>query len=720
MLLHTTNNVRLFTFLATLALLGCGDDTRPADADANVDTEPFDFGTPDTSVDLGDVAFDTPEPDMCTAVERLTAIRMRSAPGGRQLHVSLRDNEGHALDAGFGTCLQLSDARLGDLPLVHSVAPAEPGATLIVARWTPDDVEASRLFINEFLAQRPVGERVAVWAWSDDLVQVVGATDDFAFITRRLDTLWAADSTEPGDTATLAAAAAEEWEKLSDDALLGPRTIVFVAPSLQLDSLPDIDRDYLTDFWVLAAATGNRRYVGTSDADISDAATSIATAIDTVYDEGLAVLAFCDDGGVLELEVTAAERVIRRVSFGDAAIEHIGAGCDLQVILDAAPDPEPVIQIDFTDEERTRFDELGANRDSGADWTGEITLPGEEFAAPFEGSYRGRSSLGCERKSMSVNLDGGDARHVVPGSGGDQFFLISMCLDNRYVNQINGDRLMQMFGLWDIEWTTTELRVDDESRGIYLFVEEIDRELRNDRSRLRSVIRRRTDIDGKPADIEYSFDGDDDAARQRYESFLASIEGLSGDELVATLQDSMDLEQYLTWVALMTLLGNGDYVDEVFFVAEESVGADHEVRDYYQVHGWDPDDLFSACHHNGRFALEDPNGLLYCTESVLDHAIFADADVYGLYVDTLDWLIAELTPERFRSEAESTRNELLAWFAVQEIRDAMVELLEANSLATEHDIAIAEITDATEALIAAFEASRLSLSESIAAYREAQ
>ena len=700
------------------ALSACSSDSGSADS-GSADTEPFDFGEVDTMVDLGDVAFDIPAPDRCGEVERLTAIRMRSAPGGRQLHVSLADGEGRALDSGFVTCLSLEDARLGELPLVHSVAPAGPGATLIVARWTPAEWEASRTFIDAFIAQRPDDESIAVWAWSDELLQVVGATTDRDMIARRLDATWTADDATPAAPDVTGAAAAEAWERLSPGSLLGPRSVVFVAPELSLEALPDLDRDFVTDFWVLAADQGARQFAGSEDQSLADAAADIAGTIDTVYEEGLSVLAFCDDGGALELSVTSAEAIVRRVSFGDAAQEHIGSGCQLQRILDAAPPEAMRFDLSFSPSERTLFDRLAADRNSAAVWNGAITLEGDVASTPFEGSFRGRSSLGCERKSMSVNLDGNDARHALPHSGTDEFFLVSMCLDDRYVNQLNADQLLREFGLWELEFGTAEVRIDGESRGVYLFIEEIDQELRRDRSGLRSVIRRRTDIDNKPADVEYAAD-DSAAALSRYEAFLAGLEGLSGQGLLDALRAQMNLDQYLRWVGLMTLLGNGDYIDEVFFIAEASVDESHEVTDYYTIHAWDPDDLFSACHHDSRFAIDDPNGLLYCTESVLDHLIFADPVVYSAYVDVLGDLIDELTPERFRSTAEATRDRLLAWFEDPDIRGAMVELIALNPDAVDAEVAASEIEGATTQLIERFTASRNALLDSIDAYRSAE
>lgn len=686
-----------------------------------------DYSDVDTSVDIGDVAIDVPEPDACDVVDRVTAVRVRSVPGGRKLHLLLSDREGNALPADYVTCLSVRDAVLGPLPSTHTITRPADGDTLIVARWTPDEVAASRTFIDAFVASRPAGERVAVWAWSDRLHQVVGATADRERIRRRLDHGFSADPATPISPEEAGAQAAEAWERLAEDASLGPRNVVFVAPGLTLGDLPELDRDYVTDFWVVADGDAERMTLVGSDPGV--AADGVAAALDSARDAGLGVLGFCDDGGPLDLSLSVGNRDVRRFTIGDAADEHRGITCDLQTVLDAEPRAFPAVEFRFTETERAEFDRLRGTLDGETPFFGELRLDRTEGWVGFEASQRGQSSLGCERKSYTVNLDGGDARHLLPNSGTDEFTLISMCLDNNYINQINGNAWLRMLGLWHVQLATVDLRVDGESHGVYLALEKLDDELERDISGIRSVIRRRTERERTETD--FSHDGDDAAALARYHAMIdAFVTGqhadLSGDALVSTLRASLDLDQYLRWVALMTLLENGDYIDEVFFVAEETVAADHTPDEYYGIHAWDVDDLFSACEgrHLDR-AIKDPDDasrphpLLYCAESAFDHTIFADDAVMTLYVDTLEQVLDAITPEDVETVALATRDNLLAWFEDDNVRGAMTQF-QVESGALDHDAVRVRLTEATDVLVANVERSRAQLRERIAAYRSSQ
>jgi spore coat protein CotH len=55
------------------------------------------------------------------------------------------------------------------------------------------------------------------------------------------------------------------------------------------------------------------------------------------------------------------------------------------------------------------------------------------------------------------------------------------------------------------------------------------------------------------------------ATRARYDEigFVAAICNTSGEGCYAALDKLVDVDQYLRWLALMTLVKSGDYVDEV-------------------------------------------------------------------------------------------------------------------------------------------------------------
>lgn len=702
--------------VALIALaLACGDSTS---ADAGLDSAsdvPTGTDTPPGFVDAGpaDAPRDALATEACADLDDATLVRQRSEPGGRQVHLRLRDGAGQPLDASYASCVEVSDPVAGRALPLWAPAEAGPGATLIVAQWTPGSVDASRAFIDAFVAARPADEQVAVWAWSDELTQVVPATLDRGLITARLDTFFTADDAAPMDIVDMANEAAEDWEKIADDSLLGARSIVFVAPELTLAERPDIDRDAITDHWVVASGEGAAPDVFRGD--VVENAGVISSYLNGVRDAGLVALSWCDNGAPLDLTFESGERSLFRTSIGSAAPEHIGATCDRAAALSAELPERKVIDMTFPRELRATYDAYTV--DSITDpFPGFLALNGWPAPAPVMLNYRGRSSLPCARKSFSVNMDGGDARDFVPASGSDEFYLVSMCLDIHYVNQINANDLLRPWNSWRIEQEPVEVRVDGESRGMYLFVEQIQDQMSRDVSRARAVIRRRTDIDGAAPDIKWSFDDDDDAAFARYSAFLASFEGLSGAALEAELRTRLDLDTYLRWIAMMSLLENGDYVDEAYFIETEGLRADHSRVPYYMIHGWDADDLFSACHHSGRFAIDDPRGLLYCSEALIDHLMFADEALYRLYAATLREVAETLTPEIFNSVTDANAVRMLAILDNDETAAAMVEEIEREPSFGSAAGARAVIENATAELQAKFAARRALVFERLETY----
>jgi hypothetical protein len=76
------------------------------------------------------------------------------------------------------------------------------------------------------------------------------------------------------------------------------------------------------------------------------------------------------------------------------------------------------------------------------------------------------------------------------------------------------------------------------------------------------------------------------------------------------------------------------------------------------VNGCDLDDLFAPCHRDGRLAIDDPNGLFSCTESLLDQELFADPVVSALYADVLAGVLEEMTQERLSQIAGESADEI--------------------------------------------------------------
>ena len=259
--------------------------------------------------------------------------------------------------------------------------------------------------------------------------------------------------------------------------------------------------------------------------------------------------------------------------------------------------------------------------------------------------------------------------------------------------------------------------MEGQSRGVYLFIEEPEESLLRNTGRLRSLVRRSVDSNGKPPEIKYALNDDVEKAEADYNALIASASERAGQARLNDLRDRMDLDPYLRWVALMSLLHNGDYVDEIFFYATESTDAQGRVVDYFKVVTWDPDDLFSVCHHNSKFAITDPHELLFCTEALIDHAMFADPVVYEAYVNTLDEVLAQVTPETFGATLDATASRIIDALRVDAVRLAMVELIEDNPEAVDFEVARADILAAANALKATFKTRWALLKQGISDFR---
>ena len=362
--------------------------------------------------------------------------------------------------------------------------------------------------------------------------------------------------------------------------------------------------------------------------------------------------------------------------------------------------------------------------------------------------FRGVSSLrDCKkRKSLRVNLNGKTKVRLAPGSSSDKFLLISMCYDDRYVKTKLVLELAKQLGVFPhtaryvrllIENPLAVVGVDGkrnyENGGLYLLVDDPPSKLLRDNVRLGAVIRRRNDAKretepgkGTP---DVKFPTSDDAfenreleisTREKYDDVarVAQTCASTSDRLNTNtsprktcyeqLDEVIDLQQYLRWTSLMTLVGSGDHVDESWFYASDELGDrvfSHELPEVkelrhennssrtvglfstkpakaswrFQMHAWDPDDAFQACHHGGRNALSDPYGLLVCAEGDVDKAFLGDARLYRAFVDTLEWTIrSAITVER----VEQITRHMLVQLNTTLINDAtaqgLTELIKAN------------------------------------------
>jgi len=670
-----------------------------------------DAGDPDADPDATD-ATDL-EPAECVPTPLQSAL-LQSSPdlaAGLALGVRLADDTGAAPTVDLGACLTLAAPGTGaPIPARFTLTRPDEVRTLVLI-WPGADparaVEAARTFV----ASRPFGESVAVavagptlWRWTDFDLDTAGLAERMAAAPPML-------AAPPEALPTRVAEAVELILATGTPGSLVARQVVVIAPEATLhrpwaDTAPEV-----ATFWMLAQPPAD---VPPSHLAPPDDPAGLSDRLEEQLSRGYYRGRACapPNVGLAVLEAGGAQVGALRLP----PAERRGAGaCALDQTPPAPDAPGLPLSLDLDDAQRAVYADRVA------------TLSREDFALavrpapgfpPTEATahLRGQSSLGCDRKSYAVHVAGSGVPWL-PGLERDEVDLLSMCLDQLYINQLTGDTLMAQLGVFPLRHGLRELEVDGAPRGVYLVMDKPEEAARSQWSAPRSVIRRLIDIDGKGPELKFAA-GTDAEALAEYQAVITFARSETGEPLLAGLRDRMDLDGYLRWIALMSLLHNGDYVDEVWFVGtteRDATGAEHP---RFHVIGWDPDDLFSECHHNSRFAIEDPHGLLYCTESVLDHAIFADPVIYARYVETLDALMDLITPELFTRTLEVVGDRLLRFFERDAVRGAMSELLRDWPEASTAEGARATVIAGLQRLQQAFVARVAELRAAIATWRE--
>ena len=132
-------------------------------------------------------------------------------------------------------------------------------------------------------------------------------------------------------------------------------------------------------------------------------------------------------------------------------------------------------------------------------------------------------------------------------------------------------------------------------------------------------VRRYPRVDGPGADIA------DALTRAEYDHVAHVAMTCEPNRCFEQLNEVLDVNQYLRWLALMTFVDSGDHVDEAWFFASDEIPALSLTKPIaspmtgpwrFAVHAWDPDDSFQSCHHGGTNALPDAHGTLKCAVSL--------------------------------------------------------------------------------------------------------
>jgi len=276
---------------------------------------------------------------------------------------------------------------------------------------------------------------------------------------------------------------------------------------------------------------------------------------------------------------------------------------------------------------------------------------------------RGHTTLYLRRKSFSFKLKSQALFcHGERTESLKKFFALSLTMDRNYCNNRLAFEMMEASQLFDLFYSFCELRINDQSEGIYMIIERPeDWAMKKKDSPL--FIRRGYDhaIDKIEADKKT---GKDEIKKYRnsFRQIYSSLNKYEGEELYKVLSGYLDMETYMRWLAFNFLVRNSDYTDEVYFYIDRGVNK-------FRIIPWDYDDLFAPAPHEGNIENKKVLGgkLIFSAEDMLDKKIASDAFLYNLYLIQFREVLTQLSPGVLIKVFENTYAELYPYYAENEI-----------------------------------------------------
>jgi len=276
---------------------------------------------------------------------------------------------------------------------------------------------------------------------------------------------------------------------------------------------------------------------------------------------------------------------------------------------------------------------------------------------------KGQSTLNFGRKSFSFSLKSkASFWHGERTESFKKFFVLSLSMDKNYCNNRLAFEMMETSQLFDLFYSFCELRINDQSEGIYMVIERPeDWAMKIKDSPL--LIRRgyNHNIDKIVTDkiIEK-----DEAKKysNNYRQIYRSLNKYESEELYKTLSNWLDIDVYMKWLAFNFLVRNGDYTDEVYFYIDPGINK-------FRIIPWDYDDLFFSAPHEGNIERRKLIGdkLIFSVEDLLDKKIATDPYLYKIYLIQLRELLNQMSSAVLKRVFENTYAELYPYYSKSEI-----------------------------------------------------
>lgn len=292
---------------------------------------------------------------------------------------------------------------------------------------------------------------------------------------------------------------------------------------------------------------------------------------------------------------------------------------------------------------------------------------------------RGKSALNFERKSFSLNLD---QFIVLPSHGNyhefEKFKLLALCQDYTYIENRTAHYLLSEIGIWDLHTFYTEVKINNDHQGLYLFVEDPD-EYFLVKKDAEVVLRR--GYQGTIQKMETNTN-DSIAYINRFNSIYRTLVETPHNELYVRLSRIFNIQNYMRKMALDYIIRNGDTTDEIYFWGKRLSNG----QIYFDILPWDYDDIFSEQPHE---IWRDTNvgklfgdriyntysdvwkvigdQLIYSIEDDIEYAISTIPELYQRYLKEVEYVLSVLEPSKIDAIFDTVEREVIPFYAIEAV-----------------------------------------------------
>lgn len=241
---------------------------------------------------------------------------------------------------------------------------------------------------------------------------------------------------------------------------------------------------------------------------------------------------------------------------------------------------------------------------------------------------RGQGSIGYRRKNFGLKLS---QRIQVGRVDAKKVNLLSMSADPGYISTRLGLMTAELLNIgMPLPSEFAEVKINGRSNGLYTIVQKPKAAMSTESP---YVVRRgyKSRFYHEEAEISKQLTPHQIAEIKAVaDSIYTDIATKKDSVLFASLKQKMDVDAYMSWMAMNSLYTNGDFPDEIFFYVDGDLY--NEGKIFFRVMPWDFDDLFKAMHNvpiNGTEAAKPENrdSILYSYEDRLDRS-FAPINPY--------------------------------------------------------------------------------------------